>query len=488
MVGTSISHYKIVAELGRGGMGVVYRAEDARLGRTVALKFLADHLAQDQVSRDRFMQEARASAALTHTNIATLYDVEEDDGRLFITMEFVEGHSLKELLDTGPIDLPVAIDYATQIARGLERAHEADIVHRDIKPANLMVTGRGELKILDFGLAKLGAGVGLSQTGSTIGTAAYMSPEQIRGERVDRRTDLWSLGVVFYELLTSRRPFLEEYEHALYYSIMNADHKPVSDVEPGLGDRFDSILQHLLTKSPDERFNSASDVLAALHALSHEREARTVLEFLTPKAEPAVDSTDEPAEQSAGQSAGQSTSTISAVSEGERRPITILYGELDWAEDLYDEFEPEEVHELSQEYLTVCHAQIRKFGGRPARALGEELNAYFGYPNAREDDAVLAVRCGLAILAEVSRLSETRAVRREPGLGIRIAVHTGLAVVREDEGDVRVLGRAAGVAPKMITNGPIGSVSVSRATQEICRGFFEFEDQGTLQIRGSRGS
>jgi len=254
MIGTTISHYEITAELGRGGMGVVYKARDTRLNRDVALKFLADHLITDSASHDRFMQEARAAAALTHSNICTLYDVGEDEDKLFLVMEFVEGTSLKEVIDSGELEESRATGYALQIARGLERAHEAGIVHRDIKPANIMITPRGEAKIMDFGLAKLSGGLDLTKTGSTIGTALYMSPEQARGEPLGPESDMWSLGVVLFEMLTSTRPFEGGYEAALIYSILNVD----PDIPSSISEDTRALLEILLSKSKDRRPDAES--------------------------------------------------------------------------------------------------------------------------------------------------------------------------------------------------------------------------------------
>ncbi|HEY5565189.1 MAG TPA: serine/threonine-protein kinase, partial [Rhodothermia bacterium] len=203
MIGRTISHYEILEQLGQGGMGIVYKARDTRLDRFVALKFLPPHLSADPTANARFIQEAKAASALDHANICTVYEIgQTDDGRLFISMPFYSGETLKYKLQHGPLSTQHAVRVAAQVAHGLARAHEAGIVHRDIKPANIMVTERDEVKILDFGVAKLGHGVGMTATGSTIGTVAYMSPEQASGRETDARSDLWAVGVLLYEMLT----------------------------------------------------------------------------------------------------------------------------------------------------------------------------------------------------------------------------------------------------------------------------------------------
>ncbi len=210
MIGSVVSHYKILEKLGEGGMGVVYKAEDTRLKRTVALKFLPPDLTRDPDAKERFIHEAQAASSLQHNNICVVYDIDEtDDGQMFISMECLEGETLKKEIERGPLKIEEALDIAIQIARGHTKAHESGIVHRDIKPANILITSDGVAKIVDFGLAKLSGRTMLTKTGSTLGTAPYMSPEQASGGVVDHRTDIWSLGVVLYEMIAGRRPFDE---------------------------------------------------------------------------------------------------------------------------------------------------------------------------------------------------------------------------------------------------------------------------------------
>ncbi|GMQ82215.1 MAG: hypothetical protein BMS9Abin05_1660 [Rhodothermia bacterium] len=262
MIGRTVGQYEIQEQLGSGGMGIVYKALDTRLHRTVALKFLPPHLNADESAKERFMQEARAASALDHANICTIYEVgEAEDGQIFIAMAFYEGQTLKYILDERSVEPSEAVLIAHQIAAGLSRAHEAEIVHRDIKPANIMLTNRGEVKILDFGVAKLSESADLTKVGSTIGTAAYMSPEQARGEKVDTRADIWSIGVLLYEMLAGERPFGGTYEAAFIYAIMNEEPGPIKATLPdGLAD----IVSKCLKKQADERYQHCADLTVAL--------------------------------------------------------------------------------------------------------------------------------------------------------------------------------------------------------------------------------
>jgi serine/threonine protein kinase/TolB-like protein/Tfp pilus assembly protein PilF len=268
MIGKTISHYRIIEELGRGGMGVVYLAEDTKLDRKVALKFLPPELGRDKDAKERFVNEAKAAAALNHVNICTVHEIDEHEDRMFMAMEFVDGSSLKEAVARAPETLERSVDIAAQIAQGLVEAHEKGIVHRDIKPANIMVTSKGGVKIMDFGLAKLRNQVGLTKEGTALGTVSYMSPEQARGGEVDRRTDIWSLGALLYELITGRVPFKGEYEQATIYSILNDEPKPPTSLRTGVPMELERIVAKALAKNPDERYQHIDEMLVDLRQVA----------------------------------------------------------------------------------------------------------------------------------------------------------------------------------------------------------------------------
>jgi tetratricopeptide (TPR) repeat protein/predicted Ser/Thr protein kinase len=268
MIGQTISHYKILEKLGEGGMGVVYKAEDTKLRRPVALKFLSPEVTYDEQAKRRFMHEAQAVSALDHPNIAVVHEINEtDDGSAFICMAYYDGQTLKDRLKSGPIPPDEATRITLRIAEGLQRAHEAGIVHRDIKPANVIVTARGEVKILDFGIAKLLGEAQHTTTARTAGTAAYMSPEQAQGLEIDARSDLFSLGVVMYEMVTGRRPFAGEHDAALLYSLLNLDPKPPSALNPQISRELEAIILRLLEKDRAMRYQSAGDVHEELERL-----------------------------------------------------------------------------------------------------------------------------------------------------------------------------------------------------------------------------
>jgi serine/threonine protein kinase/Tol biopolymer transport system component len=268
LVGRTLAHYRVLEYIGGGGMGVVYKAEDLRLARSVALKFLPPELTRDAEAKARFLQEARAASGLDHPNICTIHEVgETDDGRLYLAMPSYDGETLRRRIERGPLAIEEAIDIAEQIARGLAKAHRGGIVHRDIKPANLIVTDDGVVKILDFGLAKLVGAAAITRTGSSVGTPAYMSPEQARGEEVDHRTDLWSFGIVLYEMVAGRRPFRGDHDQAVLYGILNEAPKPLAELRPEAPPELGRIVEGLLSKDPADRYPTAEGPLGDLRAL-----------------------------------------------------------------------------------------------------------------------------------------------------------------------------------------------------------------------------
>lgn len=267
MIGKTISHYTILEKLGEGGMGVVYKPQDTKLDRTVALKFLSSQSISEQ-DRARFIREAQAAASLSHPNIATVYEIDEREGQTFIAMEYVEGKSLRETIERGPLKLKEAINIAVEIAHGLQAAHEKGIIHRDMKSANVMLTEKGQVKVMDFGLAKLATGsLLITKQGTTLGTVAYMSPEQAQGEHADHRTDIWSLGIVLYEMITGTLPFKGDFEQSTLYSILNDDHEPVTAVRANIPLDIDRVIAKMLAKKPEHRYQHVEEIPVDLRTI-----------------------------------------------------------------------------------------------------------------------------------------------------------------------------------------------------------------------------
>ena len=269
MVGSTFSHYKILDELGRGGMGIVYKAEDTKLDRIVALKFLPTHLSRDTNAKKRFIHEAKTASALDHQNVCYIHEIgETDEGQLFIAMAFYDGESLADKVERGPLTIDESVNYAMQIADGLSKAHSKGIVHRDIKSANIIVTSDGVVKLLDFGLARAVDQTQLTVEGTVLGTVSYMSPEQARGEDTDERTDIWSLGVVFYEMLTASQPFGSGHQQAVLYSLLNTEPPPVSEKRSEIPEELEGLIHELLVKDRKQRISSCEDILSRLQTFS----------------------------------------------------------------------------------------------------------------------------------------------------------------------------------------------------------------------------
>jgi eukaryotic-like serine/threonine-protein kinase len=293
MIGRTISHYRVLEKLGGGGMGIVYKAEDVRLGRYVCLKFLPERLSKDHAAVERFQREARAASSLNHPHICTIYDVDELDGQSFIVMEFLDGQTLKHRIAGRPLDIERVQEYGHQMADGLEAAHAKAIIHRDIKPANIFLTERGQIKLLDFGLAKLmperkgiasltHAGTAfntttedahLTSTGVSMGTVAYMSPEQVRGEELDERTDLFSLGLVLYEMATGKQAFAGHTSGVVFEAILNRAPAPAARLNPAISPQLEQIINKALEKNRALRYRTAADLSADLQRLKRDTDS-----------------------------------------------------------------------------------------------------------------------------------------------------------------------------------------------------------------------
>ena len=449
--GQTVLHYEILEKLGGGGMGVVYKARDSRLGRTVALKFLSTHLLSDPEAKKRFLVEAQAAASLDHPNLCTIHEIgETDDGGLFIAMAYYEGETLQRMIARGRINVEDALEITAQISRGLARAAERGIIHRDIKPGNLMLTPDGTVKIVDFGLAKMMGG-DLTRTGARMGTVSYMSPEQTRGDAVDQRTDVWSLGVVLYEMVSGKRPFRGGTDQAIIHAILNGTATPPDELVPGLSPGVTALIDRAMRKDPARRYPDAAGLLKDVERLIADPESRG-----------AVDS------------------TPSLPPEGERRLITVLGGAISGFETLMDALEPEAVDQELAQLRARVQGVVEEYGGVLNEFSEDQIIALFGVPVTHEDDALRAVRAALEIHAAHSRGPEAgRAIK------LRFAVGSGQVAIRATESGERpyqVGGTVAREVSRLAAAAAVGELLVSPDLSRTLVPFVEMEERAPVAM------
>ncbi len=524
-----IGPYQVVGQLGRGGMGIVLEAEDTRLRRRVALKLLPRDSADDPTAVERFVQEAQAASSLDHPNICTIYDIRDsDDGQLCIAMALYDGETIKDKIRRGPLAVDLAVDIASQIATGLAAAHAKGIIHRDIKPANVIVTDAGIVKIIDFGLAKV-TDVGLTRPETAMGTAPYMSPEQIRGEAVDHRTDLWALGTVLYEMLAGEPAFRGEYWMALVYSILNTAPRPVNELRPEVPASLAAVIKTALQKNANDRFAAAADLLDALaHIDDPTYTSKTAVTSAPavpidspppPKEEagvacPKCRKTIDPGSRFCGYcgqelsatcpACGTSNaltsnfcsscgaemeitatpSTISLVG-AERRQLSLMSLNLtargvgDYRPD------PEDLMEVQPAFEELCQKVVEQHDGQLLSFPGNRFQAYFGYPVAHEDDPRRAIRTGLQILNALSILNATLERRKRITLSVRAGVHTGIVVARDSDqsgqmSTTSITGGLSAIADNVRQMAAENQVLTTESAGRLTRSYFEMSEIGSV--------
>lgn len=478
--GQRVSHYEILEKLGGGGMGVVYKARDLRLERIVALKFLPPHLSTDEEAKERFLIEAQAAAALDHPNICTIHEIGETrDGQLFIAMPCYEGETLKQRIGQGPLPVEEALSITTQVARGLARAHERGITHRDIKPANLMLTAEGNVKIVDFGIAKL-TDVSLTRPGATPGTVAYMSPEQARGETVNGQTDLWSLGVVLYEMLTGERPFRGAQDQVVLHAVLNSEPAPVTAVRPELPPALERVVGRALARGKADRYSTAHDLIADLERVrATEKERRPAQLVSVPAATAATGARVE--------RSGDSVETRTGVlPQGERRQATVVVSSLPGYGGLVESLAPDELERVIGRIREEAVEVAARHDGTLNHFTEDEIVLLFGIPTTCEDHCLRAIHAALELHQRVRRLSGELEQRTGQAVRLHTGIDAGGVIAQPTDGSdrqYRIAGPAAWIAARLGAQAAADEVWITPGCQRLVGPYFETEERAPVALR-----
>jgi serine/threonine protein kinase len=451
--------YQIVEELGRGGMGVVYKAKDNKLKRFVALKFLPSAISGHKEAKLRFIKEAQTASILDHQNICTIHEIHEtEDGQMYIAMAYYEGETLKKKIKEGAVPLAEAIGIVIQIAQGLSKAHSEGIVHRDIKPANIIETSDRVIKIVDFGLAKLASEARVTLTSSIIGTPAYMSPEQAMGESLDQRVDLWSLGVVFYELLTGHLPFLGENEQSMLYAIINKTPEPPMDLKKEIPEEAERIVLKCLRKQPERRYQSADRLISDLTKLKISLEKE--------KEDLAV------------------KKRLETGRETERRQATVLSGEILGYKEVLESLETEEAALVINRCFTMLDSVISKYESRIDEIMGGSFMASFGIPLAIEDAPKKAINAAIELRNSMETFNKRENLKVP--LDIRVGVNSGTVIAGiGSTGKVySVIGEDVNLASQLRDISTKSSIYVGPLTYRYTKNDFEFETLESVSLKG----
>ncbi len=487
--GKRLGSYRILERIGVGGMGEIYRARDSKLRRDVAVKVLPERVAKDPEYLARFEREALAVAALSHPNILSIFDFGTQGGMSYAVTELLEGETLRSKLTAAPIPQGRALSYALQIARGISAAHKRGVVHRDLKPDNVFIVADGHVKILDFGLAKRTGpapdgessaaawGSELTEPGTVMGTAGYMSPEQVRGYVVDHRSDIFAFGTIFYELLSGRKAFKKETPADTMAAILNEVPAPLSASGRNIPQTLDRIVQRCLEKAPQQRFQSVDEVVAALEEASFPS-AESAPRF------PAPETGVPAASGSAFRQTPTPSSRVGSVG-GERRQVTILVCGCElFDSEAYLELDAEDQARVLRDFEQACDRTASRFDGTVVQCDEHGLLLCFGYPVAFEDGARRAAHTALAILGEMTSVAEQ--LRSGDGLDLNpwVGLHTGPAIATGAPGGISLVGEARNVAVRLKDLAVAGQIICSGATHRLIRNRFECSPLGEHPIRG----